>query len=340
MEKSKWTGIQTLFAICISANDFSNRDRPFRIRITMSASDEVIAVIVTYHPESERLGLLLDSLKCQVTRVVVVDNGSSPDIRRYLADRKEHNIHCLLLGSNLGIAAAQNAGIAWAQERDGNYVLLMDQDSVPQTEMVEELLQTYLRLKRQNIKVAAVGSRYKDGADGQLSGFVRFSGRTGSRAVSCRENQQEVECDFVIASGSLIPLSVIDDVGGMDEGFFIDHVDTEWCLRTRSKGYKIYGACLAVMHHELGSNRIPLWFIRWRSVSVHAPFRYYYMVRNSVLLHRRDYPDRAWRLFDMQRLLQVFVFFGLFLPGRAPRLRMMWKGFRDGMRGVTGKFND
>lgn len=306
----------------------------------MSASDGVVAVVVTYNPELERLGLLLDALKNQVSQIVIVDNGSSSDIASHLADRKEHDIHCLLLGSNLGIAAAQNAGIAWAQERDGNYVLLMDQDSVPQTEMVEELFQSYLRLKRQNIKVAAVGSRYKDGVDGQLSGFVRFSGRAGSRAVSCREDQQEIECDFVIASGSLIPLGVFEDVGGMEEGFFIDHVDTEWCLRARSKGYKIYGACLAVMHHELGSNRIPIWFIRWRSVSVHAPFRYYYMVRNSVLLHRRDYPDRAWRQFDMQRLFQIVLFFGLFVPGRLCRLRMIFKGVHDGMHGIIGKLKD
>lgn len=116
--------------------------------------------------------------------------------------------------------------------------------------------------------------------------------------------------------------------------------DTEWCLRVRSMGYKIYGACFAIMRHNLGSYQIPIWFLRWRMVSVHEPFRYYYIVRNSLLLHRRDYPDKRWRMFEMQRLFQIILFFGLFVPGRVSRLRMIVKGFRDGLYGVTGKLKD
>ena len=43
----------------------------------MSASDGVVAVVVTCNPEPNRMGLLLDALKNQVSRMVAVDNGSS-----------------------------------------------------------------------------------------------------------------------------------------------------------------------------------------------------------------------------------------------------------------------
>ena len=94
------------------------------------------------------------------------------------------------------------------------------------------------------------------------------------------------------------------------------------------------------MQHNLGMHRKRIWFLRWRDVSVHRPYRYYYMVRNSMLLYQRDYPDHAWRVFDFQRLLMMTVFFGLCIPGRGARLRMMLKGLRDGLNGITGKLVD
>ncbi|WP_375450212.1 glycosyltransferase [uncultured Devosia sp.] len=45
--------------------------------------------------------------------------------------------HVIALDENKGIAKAQNIGIAHAQERRVEYILLLDQDSVPSNGMVE-----------------------------------------------------------------------------------------------------------------------------------------------------------------------------------------------------------
>lgn len=300
----------------------------------------IVAVVVTYQPGFIALARLLDAIKPQVEQTIVVDNGSTVDVEAFLAGRHDPSVHCLCLRANYGVAAAQNAGIVWAQEKGTDCVVLFDQDSEPARDMIGELVEAHRHLAVQGAKIAAVGCRHYWSGNSQPSGFVRFSSAPGSRVVSCSDNQRAVECDFVISSGTLIPMSIIGKVGMMDDGLFIDHVDTEWCLRARSMGYKIYGAWFALMQHDLGMHRKRIWFLRWRDVSVHMPFRYYYMVRNSMLLYRRDYPDRAWRVFDLQRLLMMVLFFGLCVPGRGARLRMMLKGFRDGLNGVTGKLVD
>ena len=297
----------------------------------------IVAVVVTYQPGFIALARLLDAIKHQVRQTIVVDNGSTVDVNAFLAGRNDQSVHCLCLRANYGVAAAQNAGIVWAKEAGAHFVVLFDQDSKPALDMIGELLEAHRQLETQGANVAAVGCRHYWDGNQQQSGFVRFSRPPGSRVVSCAGNQRVVECDFVISSGTLIPMSIIDKLGMMDDRLFIDHVDTEWCLRARSKGYKIYGACFALMQHDLGMHRKHIWFLRWRDVSVHMPFRYYYMVRNSMLLRRRDYPDRAWRMFDLQRLLMLTLIFGLCVPGRVARLRMMLKGFRDGLNDRTGK---
>lgn len=123
----------------------------------------VVAVVVTFRPEAAATNALLRALAPQVRDIVVVDNGS-PDanIQGLREITSEVGATLLPLGSNLGIAAAQNAGIAWARGRDAGFVLLSDQDSVPAADMVERLLAGFARGSAESAAgarppVAAVG---------------------------------------------------------------------------------------------------------------------------------------------------------------------------------------
>jgi rhamnosyltransferase len=291
----------------------------------------VIAIVVSYHPDLTRLSELFKAVAPQVERVVVVDNGSAQDVILWLAGLEDARLHVLPLGQNRGIAAAHNAGIRWAREQRGKYVLLMDQDSVPDPGMVADLRSAYEELVAQDSKVAAIGPRFRDPDSGRLSQHVRF-GRLWIVPVGCLPGQRVSKTDFLISSGSLISMDVLDAVGEMDEELFIDHVDTEWVLRARAKGYSPWGHCMAVMSHSLGESRRRVWFGRWREVPFHKPFRYYYIFRNSVLLHRRGYPCWAWRRVDAIRLLQILVFMVMFHPERFKALQMMLRGLWDGLQ--------
>ena len=129
----------------------------------------------------------------------------------------------------------------------------------------------------------------------------------------------------------------MDKVGLMEEGLFIDQVDTEWCLRARAAGYRVFGACGAVLDHRLGDSSNRLWFGRWRRLPRHQAFRYYYIFRNTVLLFRRRYVSVKWITFQLHWLGALFLLYGVLNRHRHGELRMMVKGFADGIRGVTGK---
>ncbi|HFP9739483.1 TPA: glycosyltransferase family 2 protein, partial [Escherichia coli] len=59
----------------------------------------------------------------------------------------------------------------------------------------------------------------------------------------------------IIASGKLINLEVLDQVGFMEDDLFIDGVDHEWCWRAGRLGYKIAIIENAIMKHRLGDAR-------------------------------------------------------------------------------------
>lgn len=300
-------------------------------------SSQILTVIVTYNPIIEALTRSLEALLEQQTQAVLVDNGSENlDQIRQLCERYD-KVSVEALNANMGLGVAHNTGIEIARKRAFEYVLLMDQDSIALPDMVGNLLKGH-QAKSKTQRVSAVGATYLNADNGTESFFVRF-GKLKFIRHYCGQRDEHgcIGADFLISSGSLVCLETIDQVGKLDETLFIDHVDTEWFLRARAKGYQAYGVCGAIMQHGLGesTHRIALGG-RQRNVPQHKSFRYYYIFRNSILLYRRRYASGLWVWNDLQRLLMILILFGLIKPPRKANLTMMFNGIWHGLKGISG----
>jgi len=299
-------------------------------------SRHIAAVVVTYHPQSSILSKTIEATLPQVDELIVVDNASPVESLRAVPVHEA--IAMLRLGENKGVAEAQNVGILEAKRRGATHVLLLDQDSLPVSDMVSRLLQALEVLVSSGESVAAVGPRWTNTLNGQQRPFspmeiVRNRSDSTRRAGSC------VESDTLISAGSLIPLTMIDAVGLMDARLFIDQVDTEWCLRARAKGFRVFGVNEAGLDQALGDTSHRIWLIGWRNFVSHKPFRYYYIFRNSVLLHRRPYIKKDWKAWNVVVLTALLCIYGVLVGPRVSNVAMMWRGLRDGFRGVTGRLD-
>ncbi|HJP99548.1 MAG TPA: glycosyltransferase family 2 protein [Rhodanobacteraceae bacterium] len=293
----------------------------------------VCAVVVTHHPDLALLAALLDALAAQAGCVVVVDNAS-PGAALRDACAARPGVAFLALPENRGLAAALNEGIAHARSLPQvSHVLLMDQDSVPEAGMVGALKRVLDRLAETR-RVAAVGPRFRDPREGSDAPFVRIRFPV-NRQLLCDAGRAEVACDFLITSGSLIPLAVLDEVGGMEDGLFIDNVDLEWCFRAMDRGYALFGVCAARMLHHHGAERQRIPGLP-RGIIVHSPRRLFYMMRNRVLLYRRAYTPKRWVAQDLPRVVVKLLLFSLLVPPRRANLGCMLRGLYAGIRGRSG----
>lgn len=308
-------------------------------------NERVLAITVCYNPECDLVLKSTTALMEQGCDVLLIDNGSNnvAELRELnnLTGAQDLNNSIILheLGQNFGLGAAHNAGIKYAKEHAYEYVLIMDQDSIPLSLMVSNLLAAHQLKSSENKRVSATGVTYLNADNGNESFFIRF-GKLKFVRYYCQSKDQHncIEADFLISSGSLISLAALDKVGLMDESLFIDHVDTEWFLRAKSYGFKAYGVCDALMQHGLGEQTHELNIGgRKRNVPQHKPFRYYYIFRNSILLYKRPYPSALWKWNDVQRLGMIFIMFGFFKSPRLDNLVMMLKGTWDGLRGKSGR---
>lgn len=299
-----------------------------------------VAVVTTFNPDLSVLREQLGRTVPQVKQLIVVDNGSvAADSIRALVEEFAKT-RWFSLGENRGLGYAHNVGIQQALERGAGSVLILDQDTLPEPDMVSVLAETLVSSSAPDSRVAAVGARYVGVQSSHPSFFVQFR-RFRFKKCFCTECgvRQVIPADVLISSGALFSARALREIGTMDEGLFIDHVDTEWFLRAHHRGWRSYGVCDAVMRHSLGERTFRVWLGRWRYLPIHKPFRYYYIYRNSVLLYRRSYPTIRWKQTDVLRLLMMFVMFSLFAGDRVENLKMMCRGIADGFRDRDGRLD-
>ena len=303
---------------------------------TVNSVGRVCAVCVTYNPDPPTVRRVLEATLSQVDELVVVDNGSRDEVREKLIGIALPKGCCLvLLDSNLGVAAGLNRGMRVAQDRKCDFVLLLDQDSIPGPGMVKALLDAYLRLKQDGILAAGVGPQCIDPESRRPTFFVRFSAFS-RRRLPCRDGSVVLQADVLITSGSLIPIWALGAVGMMDEDLFIDHVDTDWCLRARARGYPLFGVCSAVISHSLGDGTRTFWLFGTRAIHMHSPLRMYYYVRNGILLARKVSSPWVWTLTELSRTFALSIGYVLLVSPRRAFLRMILLGLLDGVRGRRG----
>ena len=142
---------------------------------------------------------------------------------------------------------------------------------------------------------------------------------------------------YVITSGSIIPTSVLDDVGLMREELFIDFVDIEWCLRARRKDYKIVAINKVMIDHHLGDYAVSF---MGHHYPIHSPLRMYYYFRNAIYLYRLKELDWNWRLVDATRNLFRFLFYMLFVKDRLTYFKYIIKGYYHGLIKKMGKLEE
>lgn len=292
------------------------------------------AVCVTYNPDIGVLQQVVSAAVNQVGKVYVVDNNSRESFDDFFD--QFGSADGVFLNENKGIAAAHNVGIDLARKAGYRYVLLLDQDSI----LPDGALSRYLEIMNQqpadSMDIAVLGPRYRNPDTGHSSLFVRFNWFRNSYHKNER-NSLLFDADMLISSGSFYDIRMFDRVGLFDEGLFIDHVDTEWCLRAKNAGFRCLGVWDVLMTHSLGEGSLRVWFLRWHVQPLHKPFRLYYIFRNSLLLYRLPHISIKWVSGDILRLFRLLIVYSLFSSDRIGAIRWIFRGLCDGMQGKCGK---
>jgi len=280
---------------------------------------DLALVFSTFNPTPSLIETVR-GLASQHPIIVVDDGGGDPnDVFPRLLDL---GARVLRRPSNDGIAAALNAAITVAFEGGASAVVTFDQDSTPSSDTLRVLRTTWERASS---------------ADHRISGVVPAQ---FAEVRQTRSDDALPVARRVIQSGMLIPRGAWDSVGPFDEALFIDLVDTDYELRSMALGFRIIAAPTRI-EHELGRPARLRPFAPLPptiSTMVSTPFRYYYRMRNRLILTRRHLRTAPLRV--LADLAIDLAYFALIAASARPRRLMvaiLFRGAADGCRGRGGR---
>lgn len=294
----------------------------------------VCAIIVTFNPEMEVLKNQYNSLSAQVDHIVYIDNGSKDIelLRGLFFEEIKTESTVIYNDINKGLGFAQNQGIRVAKAIQASHILLLDHDSVLDRSFIKNLLIAEDELLMQKINVGAIGPTYINKKTGEVYPITKYMGPFIKR-ISPECLLVPVEASFIIASGSLIRMSVIDVLGMMNEKLFVDYIDVEWSFRAKKHGFGVYVSPKALMDHQIGDNRVSIF---GRMISVHSPIRRYYLTRNSIYMLRCPYVTWGYKLREFVFNFFRIIIFSLISQDRVKYLKLSFRGLRDGINGKYG----
>jgi rhamnosyltransferase len=248
----------------------------------------------------------VQALREQVGHVYIVDNGSDAESLCVLnALDGEPDITIERLGENRGVGYALNRGVQRARQMGCTWLLTMDQDSL----VDGSLIAAYRAALEQDPVLVSLAPRITTNSRTQES---------GGGAIS-----------YAITSGSLVRVSVFDQIGLYDERFFVDYIDFDFCLRLRRAGHTIHRVPEALMQHQLGESTDLPGAVR-KFYARHSPVRRYYMSRNFMYLAERylfQFPGFIAKLGFSQMLLLFLVAF--LDPSPLASYRAIARGVKD-----------
>jgi hypothetical protein len=242
--------------------------------------------------------------------IIVIDNASTDGSVEMVKNEFQHVI-LIENSDNRGFAAANNQGMAVAK---GRYVLLLNSDTV----VLENAIAKTVRFADENPRVAVTGCRvlnpdrtlqrtcfmFPSVLNMLLSSTYlyklfpknRFFGR---EQMTWWDRNDVRPVDVVTGCYMLVRRETIEQVGIMDEGFFVYGEETDWCYRFRKNGWKVMFAPVGEIIHFGGQS------------TAQRPVAMIVQLRLSILKFMKKH--YIWPAYLIARFL-VALFFAVRLP--------------------------
>jgi GT2 family glycosyltransferase len=228
----------------------------------MSTRGVLVSVCIVNYNNRALLTRCLDSVfeesKEVSLEVLVADNGSTDDSVAWLK-RAHPEVRLFENGANLGFGAASNQLI---RASSGEHLLLLNNDCV----LSPDCLQQLLLCQASDRSIGITGCRVLTGNNflqptcdsiGPMafllpnlrklmdSHFLSFGQPSKSqmarmRRYELRHGYDRVhEADFVAGVCMLIRRAAFQNIGELDENFFLYYEDVDYCMRARRAGWKV-----------------------------------------------------------------------------------------------------
>lgn len=296
----------------------------------MVAENRIGIVTVTFNSEPV-IEEFLDSIAIQTHSdylMYVVDNASKDKSVGLVRERMGNDPRCIVIANerNLGIAVGNNIGIERALADGCSHVLLLNNDTTFGSDLLSGLLAASGKL---NAPMLVPKITFADPSDTLWCAGGRFIPLRGYATEHCGEGEKDSgqydtarTIEYAPTCCMLIRRQVFEEIGLMDERYFVYYDDVDFCFRALRQGVKLWYSPMPTLAHKVSS-------LTGGSFST---FSVTQLTRGKVIFMRKHFkqPLRSALL----ALYQVFICRRMFSSayGGLKSFRISQAAFMDGLR--------
>ena len=192
--------------------------------------------------------------------IIVIDNGSR-DRSGEEVKRQFPGLRLIENGRNLGFAKAVNQGL---RVSSGRYLLLLN----PDTQLREGAIENLVSFMESHAEAGVAGAQLLKGDGSKQNSIANFPSLTTEllnknllrrlfpKKFPGKEKDypEPIEVDSVIGACMMVRRDVLDQVGLLDEDYFLFLEETDWCYRIKRAGWRIYYVPQAEVYHFQGKS--------------------------------------------------------------------------------------
>ncbi len=240
--------------------------------------DKVAIIILNYKLKNLTLKCLTSVLTSSYKNIlpIVVDNNSEDGIFESL--EKYQEVEFIQTGGNLGYVGGNNLGIKRALEKGCDFIFILN----PDTEITKDTIRILLdRAKEYGDGI--YGPKIYFGDKKKNSKVIWFAGGKFDKAnvlgshIGVDEKDigrydKDTDVDFVTGAAMFVSKKVFEDIGLLDERYFLYYEDSDFCFRAKNKGFKIMYIPNSTVYHDNA-----------KATGLGSPLQDYYITRNRML---------------------------------------------------------
>jgi hypothetical protein len=203
---------------------------------------------------------VLENEKGTGWKIIVVDNGSRDGSPAEVRG-KFPSIHLVENEGNLGFAKAVNQGL---QKAPGRYIILLNPDTQVKKGAIGELIS--FMDAHPDAGIAGAKLLDSDGSkQNSIANFPSLATELSNKSLlkwlfpkrfpgKERDYFEPVEVDSVIGACMMVRRDAIEQVGLLDEDYFLFLEETDWCFRMKKAGWRVYHVPEAEVCHFQGKS--------------------------------------------------------------------------------------
>lgn len=221
-------------------------------------SPRVWAVVLNYQG-GDVLADCLQSLRKQKYpefKILVVDNAST-DASFEIAQKME-GVELIRNDENLLFSGGNNVGIRHAFNSGAEYVVLINNDTTSDPELISELVNALAADTHAGIAGPKIYYHERPVMIWSAGGTVDFGkGWVRHRGIRQEDEGQfdaAAEVDYVTGCCLMFKRNVYQAIGGLDESFPMYFEDTDFCTRARKAGFKVLYVPAGKMWHKISAS--------------------------------------------------------------------------------------